>query len=333
MPPTRRPVLFIFGSLPSHEVGWRQAFFWNLANHHTSEGNSLRVIVDTDIGDDVDDVLALAFALRRPELDVVGITTVLGGVEGRCRIVAKLLSVLGKEEISVAAGRTLPLDPERANRKRLEGTPFQGACAADVPDRDWPDAIDTILETTAAHPGDVGLITLGPLTNIGAALQADPDLGKRVRFIASMAASAEPERKEYNAAADPEAADLVFRSGAPLVIGTWETTRKVVLYSEEQSRIAESHSPLAQFLAENMELWRPVQGNKPGPVMYDLAPIVWAFRPELYPTRAQRITMALAEPERGRTPITSEAPPNAEVCVDVNTDEVLELYLETVLAE
>src|SRR5690606_27329659 len=111
------------------------------------------------------------------------------------------------------------------------------------------------------------------------------------------------QRKEYNASFDPEAVDLVLSSRARMFLGTWETTRKLVLYPDHERQIASTQTPLAQFLAENIELWRPVQGEKPGPVLYDVAPIVWTFRPELYPTEPHHVSMELDPPERGKTTI------------------------------
>lgn len=145
-----------------------------------------------------------------------------------------------------------------------------------------------------------------------------------------MAASADPQRREYNAAFDPEAFDLVLHSHAKLFIGTWETTRQVFLDSDVQQKIAQLGTKLGEALATNIELWRPVQGSKPGPVMYDLAPIIWAFKPDLYPTRPRRMSIVLDGEERGTTPVTFENP-NIELCIDVQSDEVLRLFLETVL--
>ncbi len=294
-------------------------------------GQPLKIIVDTDIGDDVDDILALAFALRRPEFEVLGVTTVFGNVDGRCRMVSRLLRGLGLTHIPVTVGRALPLKADCTNLERLRNTPYQGAFAADEPSQAWPDAVSFLLDVVRRHKGDVGIITLGPITNIGAALQAEPEFGRHVQFIACMGGSAIRTHHEYNVNSDPEAAHLVFTSGARLFLGTWETTRQFTLLPPDVARIASTHTSLAQMLLKNIELWRPVQGNKPGPVMYDAAPIIWAIRPDLYPTIKSEVHVELEGSGRGCLNIMQENP-NVELSVAVALEEVKEFYLQTVLA-
>lgn len=292
-----------------------------------------KVIIDTDLGDDVDDILAIAFALRRPELEVLGITTNFGGVEQRCKMAAKLLSTMGIDGVTVACGRSLPLNETRIPTQRMQGTPYQGAFADDVPDQEWPDAVDYILETVNRHPGEVGLITIGPMINAGAALQRDPQLGRKLKFIAAMGGNTESMRGEYNVRIDPESVDLVLNSGARIFLGTWTTTRRVVILPPDQARIAAAPTPLAQALSQNIELWRPKQGAKPGPVMYDLAPIVWAFQPDLYPTEPRRVDVELKGEHTLGWTIPRSGEPNVELSVDVKSEDVLAMYMDTILRD
>lgn len=144
------------------------------------------VIIDTDIGADPDDAIALAFALASPEIDVVGVTVGTGDVEVRARMAARLLGMCGRADIPVFRGRSVPLDP--VGKPAWLGTEGQGLL--DLP-YDGPEA--TIHETVAdewiverTRDERLHLIGIGPLTNVGAALLRDPDLANRVSGLTIM---------------------------------------------------------------------------------------------------------------------------------------------------
>ncbi len=173
-----------------------------------------KVLIDTDPGQDIDDLLALHFALLRPELEILAITTVTQPAEGRARLVKRLLHHLGRSDIPVAAGMQLPLRAMSAAELERQGdlaTTMNHACFAEPEDpRDAPDggdAVDLIIRTVEAHPGEVILACIAPLTNLACALRRAPGIAAKIKAIALMGGETALNRREHNIAFDCIAAD------------------------------------------------------------------------------------------------------------------------------
>ena len=145
-----------------------------------SEGTAKRekVIIDTDIGDDIDDAFALALALRSPELQIVGVTTTFGDTETRARILDRFLGEVGRQDIPVAVGT--PTEPKTAltQRRYAEGGHFAKT--------QHPGAVDFLLEQIRLQPGEITLITIGPLMNVGAAIDKDPATFRKLKRVVMM---------------------------------------------------------------------------------------------------------------------------------------------------
>ena len=148
--------------------------------------NVQKLIIDTDPGEDIDDLLALLFALRRPELDIRAITTVTLPTARRVRLVKRLLRYLDRTDIPVAAGMDLPLrtlsEAELRAQSDFSRTMNHGAFAEPEDPRDAPgplDAIDLIIRTVEAHSGEIALACIGPLTNIACALRKKPAIARK----------------------------------------------------------------------------------------------------------------------------------------------------------
>lgn len=306
-----------------------------------------KLIIDTDPGDDVDDVLALAFALLRPELDVRAITTVTPFSDRRVHIVRKLLRTLRGDDhgVSVAAGMRMPLrrvETDEAARMTDNGgyvlnhypwvTPEEEAREAPVDE----DAAGLIIRTVNAHDGEAAVVCIGPTTNLAVALRREPEIAGRIRWIAIMGGEVHLNRAEHNVAWDPHAAEIVLTAGIPLFLGTWDVTRRFVLTPEDCDLLRRRGTPLTDALSRCIDLWSPHKGGKPGPVMYDLAPILWSLdrgTAGYYETRPMRVHVETrGEWTRGMTVVRHQGPANAEVTVDMRADLVRGLYLETVLA-
>ena len=122
------------------------------------------MILDTDIGDDIDDAFALALVLRSPELHLLGVETAFGDTELRARLVDRYLAAVGRSDIPVLAGVSTPQTNHFS----------QAAYARQWPERKHASGVDFLLNQIRAHPGQITLIAIGPLFNIQAAIERDP---------------------------------------------------------------------------------------------------------------------------------------------------------------
>ncbi|RYG36433.1 nucleoside hydrolase [bacterium] len=167
------------------------------------------VLFDTDIGTDIDDAVALAYLLRQPRCELLGVTTVTGDVQKRAAIAEVLCRVAGREDIPIHCGRREPLGYGK-------GQPdvAQYVAIADQPHRlDRPEntAVDFLRETIRSRPGEIVLLTVGPMANIATLFAIDPEIPQLLRGLVSMAGDFfHSPRREWNIIVDPEAAAIVY---------------------------------------------------------------------------------------------------------------------------
>lgn len=298
-----------------------------------------KLLIDTDPGQDIDDLLAIWFALRRPELDVLGITTVTYPSDRRARLVKRLLRYLGREDIPVGVGMDHPLrplaEPEAARLRDLAWSLNHASFAEPEDPRDAPegiDAVDLIIRTIDAHPGEVLLACIAPLTNIACALRRRPDIAGKLKGILLMGGEVELNRSEHNIAFDFLAADAVLSSGVPLAMGTWGVTRGFTIPLDEcRERFAGHGSAVATAMAEAIRVWHPAQSWKPGPVMYDLFPMVHAFDRSFYAVKPMAVKVETrGEFTRGMTVVRGDGP-LIDVTTAARNDALRELFFATVL--
>jgi len=298
---------------------------------------SQKVIIDTDIGDDIDDAIAVSFALRRPELEVVGLTTCHGPTRKRGRMLARQLSLLGRDDVPYAPGRNSPLSPvdDETREKLARHKPLEyDFVGDDAPVRPpvSDDAVEFLYETICRHAGDMALVTIGPLTNVGALLRDHPDAAGKLRWIAMMAGSYPLRKAEYNMATDPEASKIVLASETPKFLGTWEVTRRVVMSEPELEALKASDDPACAALVRQIDLWWPHKGDKPGPVVYDVCPIIWSFDRSLFTTRPLRIDVVTDGPDRGHN-VEAEAAHPIDVTIGMRETAVLDMLMSTLLGQ
>lgn len=285
------------------------------------------LLIDTDIGDDIDDALALAFALRSPEAEVLGVSTVFGDTALRARLARKLLSVFGRPDIPVAEGIGQPL----AGRNRPSGC-IQGAAVS--PDEPLPplypgDAIHLITRTALARPGEVTLITLGPLTNAAAALTAEPRLARSLAGIVAMGSATFPWA-EWNTRNDPEALRIVLHSGVPLTTVGLNVTLLTHLPPRDLRALAANLEPEARLLRTLVALWQ--RGNPSRrPILHDPLAVAAAIRPDLL-TFAPAYLGSLREgPLRGWTLAWPWSGGPVRTAVTLRRSAFLRLFAERVI--
>jgi len=285
----------------------------------------VKVIIDTDIGSDVDDALALAFALQRPELDVVGITTVYGAVAERTAIAAKILKTLRRADVPLAAGSSHPLVGEPNPLVIVNQYPVVRP-GEELPAPACRDAQELFRRVIEAHPGQVWLATIGPMTNVGLLIRDHPDVAGKLKGIVCM--GSEPARPfpDFNIRMDPEAADIVFRSGLLKFAGTYDVTRRITMDDADLARLDLAGTDIARLLMECVRLWKPTT-TKPGPIVYDMCPPAWLFAPEHFTTRTISMRVELSPPERRGIMAPSKDAPPVDASVDVQS--VHDLLMDT----
>src|SRR4029453_14818556 len=224
-----------------------------------------RIVLDTDIGTDVDDALALALALASPEVELVAVTTVSGDTMVRARIAARLLALAGRRDVAVHAGCVKALAVPggfawfgHEGEGLLDGTP--DPIAADP-------AVDALLRL---FRGDdtLELVSVGPLTNLAVALERDPSFARRVGQLTVMGGwlrgaviggNILPPAVDYNLCSDAVAATRVLSAGIPARLVSADPTVQVWLTDADVAGLDGAGSPLQRALARAVRIWAPIQ--------------------------------------------------------------------------
>ena len=228
--------------------------------------NAEPVIFDTDIGTDIDDAYALVALIKRPELELLGVTTVSSDAVARARLAAKLLSVAGGKwpSVPVYAG----ISTATQYMKQVEWA--EGFTSPSLHD---DGGVEFMRQQINARPGEITLIAVGELTNIAALLNSQPDIGKKIRAISLMggavyrgyAPGSKPE-PEWNIKSNAAAARTVFTSGVPLLIAPLDSTADLKLTPEMRVQLFARGVPLNDALGALDQVWRYTnhwKGNDP----------------------------------------------------------------------
>lgn len=172
-----------------------------------------KIILDTDIGSDIDDAVCLAYLLANTECELLGITTVTGEGESRARMPSSLCKI-AKKEIPIFIGAEEPLViPQRQPR-----APQSVALSRWDYDTDFPkgSAVEFLRHMIRTYPGEVTLLTIGPLTNIALLFKVDPEMPSMLRGLVMMCGEFEKNRLEWNAMLDPHASTIVYNTRTPI---------------------------------------------------------------------------------------------------------------------
>ena len=283
-------------------------------------------ILDTDIGDDIDDAFALALALRSPELKLLGITTTFGDTELRARLVDRYLHAVGREDIPVAAG----IPTAHTNVFTQE------AYASQWTKTIHPSGVRFLLDQIRAHPGAITLIAIGPLSNVGEAIKEDPTTFAKLRRVVLMGGSVDrgydgangerrPPDAEWNINRDPAGAKALFASGVPIFMMPLDSTQ-IHLEAKERELIFAHGSPLTDQLTLLYHQWEAgSEGHSQTPTLFDPVAVTYAVKPELCPATSMRIEVD----DKGFTRKVDGAP-NAQACLKSDEHGFLGLYLNRV---
>lgn len=300
----------------------------------------LKVILDTDIGDDIDDALALALILASPELELLGVTTVFSHTEARARQARSLLATAGGRHVHVpvAAGCGATLSqrpPEGQGREaylagKLPNQDHTCLPESQLPPLDPRHGVDFLIETIRQGAGDIVPITIGAMTNLAMALVKEPRLAKRIPRVVAMACEFKSGATEWNIRCDPEAAAIVYGSGIPVVTTTAEMGVIARFQDSHLARLRSGTSPLVRLLATTVDAW--CERHQAKPSLFDPFAVATILRPE-FATHWRRGTITIetrGEATYGYNMLRDEANGPHWVTWAAERDPVLEFYLERV---
>jgi pyrimidine-specific ribonucleoside hydrolase len=248
------------------------------------------VIIDTDPG--VDDALALLLALRSPELKIEAVTPVAGNVPLNLTLpnALRMVEIAGRSDIPVAAGAKAPLFRRLVTATYAHGENGLGGAVFPEPTLKPVEipATEMIRQVVRKYPHEVTLITIGPMTNVAAVLNADPEIASLVKALVMMGGSLSggniTPAAEFNVYVDPEAAKIVFQSGIPITMVGLDVTRKTSLTDEHQRELQANSNPVSQAaakIARNAIDHTRAQGFTVGPNMHDSLAIAAFIDPSI----------------------------------------------------
>ncbi len=318
-----------------------------------------KIIFDTDPG--TDDALALMLALNSPELDVRAITVVPGNVTAAQGLdnALRMVSLANRCDIPVAGGALHPLFQKLITAEFWHGKNGLGnvelpASKCKVDARFGP---DLIIQLVHAAPHEITLVPVGPLTNIALAIERDPSIVPLVKEVIIMGGSikggnvnAAAEANIYN---DPEAAQIVFQAGWPLTMVGLDVGDKALLSQKHLEELGQTHGPVNDFIyaVGKYLIALAAQFGSPGTPMYDPMAVGVAIDDTLVKAPEMRVDVETrGEFTRGETVANrsgsvernvlhgdryviegvDKVKPNAKVCVDVEADRFLQLFVSRI---
>ncbi len=229
----------------------------------------VKILLDTDIGTDIDDAICLAYLLANPDCDLLGITTVTGEPEKRAMMASAMCRIAGKK-IPIYPGAANPLlipqlQVKAKQAKQLKRYPHQ---------KDFPkgEAIEFLRKTIRKYPGEIILLTIGPLTNIGLLFSVDPEIPSLLKAIVSMCGNFLRNRpglpeKEWNAMGDYHASSIVYNAKLKMHKSAGlDVTTQVTMSQEEFRERFSSHKllkPVLDFSKEYFKEWNGVTFHDP----------------------------------------------------------------------
>jgi len=298
-------LLFYVGSV----AGWAQAA-------------REKVIIDTDIGDDVDDAFALALAVKSPEFEILGVSTTFRDTELRAKLVDRFLGEVGRSDIAVMAGKPTP-PTQMSERRYAEGGHFAKASHGD--------AAEFLLDQVRKNPGEITLLAIGPLMNVGAAIDRDVATFRKLKRVVIMGGSIRKgygdygynehvaPMPEWNILNDVASAQKLFGSGVPLFVMPLDSTQ-LKLDEVKRAFLFTRGTAVTDQLTILYHLWALET-----PTLFDPMAVAFALKPELCPVTPLRIRVD----EKG---FTREEPgtPNAQVCLESHAEDFFQFYLRRV---
>nr|GMD85285.1 probable uridine nucleosidase 2 [Ipomoea batatas] len=313
-----------------------------------------KIIIDTDPG--VDDAMAIFVALQSPDVEVIGLTTIYGNVYTTLatRNALHLLEVAGRTDIPVAEGSHVTI----TNGTKLRIADFvhgtDGLGNQNFPPPEGKaieqNAIEFLVQQANLYPGEVTVVALGPLTNIALAIQRDPAFVKNIGQIAVLGGAFAVNgnvnpASEANIFGDPDAADIVFTSGADILAVGINVTHQVVLTDADRNRLAESNGKFAKYISKIMDVYFDYHHdayNIKGVYLHDPTTLLVAIDPSLITHTEGAVRVQTTGITRGLTLFYNKQKrfaevtewsdkPSVKVAVTVDAPAVVKLVMERLM--
>ena len=285
-----------------------------------------KVIFDCDLGDDIDDAYALALLLSSPELDILGIIMDYGNTPKRAQLACRMLYETGRDDIPVIVGRKTT---DKYSNQFHWGEGF---------DKIKPSnrgAAEFIIEQLKKYPGEVILITVGPVPNMADLIEKDPSALKLAKHVYSMFGSfymgygSSPiPSAEWNVRADVNSSRKFVSSGAKITYAGLDITTFVILKYELIELLSTRKSPLTDAVVGLYSLWG-LGRAKPEPVLFDAVAVSMILWPDLFQTRKAFVKVT----DEGYTVIDESKEPNCEIGISVNTKEFFNRYIDRLMKQ
>lgn len=245
--------------------------------------DKIPVILDTDIGDDIDDTWALAMMLKSPELDVKLVVTDTSNTTYRAKIAAKMLEIGGRTDVPVGIGVGF------SDKVGRQGAWVEGYDLSSYPGTVHDDGVDAMIRTIIDSPEPVTLVCIGPVPNIGAALEREPRIVDNARFVGMHGSvrrgygGSEKISAECNVVNHTKACQKAFTAAWDMTITPLDTCGIVYLKGDKYRKVYECEDPLIKGLIENYRAWA---NNSPeselrSSTLFDTVAVYLAFSEEL----------------------------------------------------
>lgn len=306
---------------------------------------SLPIILDCDPGHD--DAIALILALASPELELKAVTTSAGNQtpDKTLRNALRILTLLQRSDIPVAGGAVKPLMRELIIADNVHGE--SGLDGPDLPEPNFApqtcNAVELIAQTLRASQQPVTVVATGPLTNIALLLTSHPELHAKISRIVIMGGAAMlgnwTPAAEFNIYVDPEAAEVVFQSGLPIVMAGLDVTHRAQIMSEDIERFRHLGNPVADVVADLldffMEYHKQEKWGFQGAPLHDPCTIAWLIKPEIFTCVDRWVGVETqGKYTQGMTVVDyyslTANQPNTTVMMDVDRQAFVDLLVERI---
>ena len=304
---------------------------------------ALPIILDCDPGHD--DAIALVLALASPELEVKAVTSSAGNQtpDKTLRNVLRMLTLLKRSDIPVAGGAVKPL-----MRDLIIADNVHGETGLDGPALSEPDfapqnctAVELMAKVLRESPEPVTLVATGPQTNVALLLNSHPELHAKIARIVIMGGAMGlgnwTPAAEFNIYVDPEAAEIVFQSGIPVVMAGLDVTHRAQIMADDIERFRAINNPVARTVAELldffMEYHKTEKWGFQGAPLHDPCTIAWLLKPEIFTTARRWVGVETqGKYTQGMTVVDyfmlSGNEPNTDIMLDIDRQAFVDLLAE-----